>query len=715
MFKGAVLNGVDVSETPFELSRDVPDLVLTFTDRWSGIGGSVESAGRDSATVLAFTTDAQAWPSAGTNARRLRSARASATGQFGISSLPPGDYYVVAVPEEDTVDWRDPAMLETPRPPRDTDQHPRRGVQDPRTARAAGAPVIAALVLALLAQAAATERDTRPTPASASGAIVGTLTSDDPQPRPLRRARVTVNGTSLEAPRMVITADDGSFTVRALPAGQFTITAAKDGYVPMAYGATRTGRPGTTMAVGDRQSVSLVLRLQRGAVITGTVTYIDGQPAQGIPVAALVRRYLSPAGAYRYVPAGVSSGTTDDRGIYRIYGLPAGDYVIAAQPQTRNAGIATAEVRVMSGGVPSPARLVMTQVFHPGTTDVARAARLSVRAGEERAGIDLQLQYVAMATISGALQPIPGTHPSVSLVRVGEIAGVEAPRVAHPDADGRFTFASVPPGHYLLIARSIPSEPAAADGSSMKAAPIQTSTAEVIVDGEEVTGVALSPVSLITIAGRLAFEGARPAPDLGVMRLPATLAGQTIGNFQAPLPQIQLEGGGKFIIAGIFPGLYRMGSLSSQPIQGIRAPIGAWWLKAIVINGRDILDAPLDLRSSADDAVATFTDRASDLTGVARDAQGSPVSDAFVVVFATDRNAWFFNSRRVAGVRPDREGRYTIRNLPPGEYRIAATSDLEQGEWFDPAALGRLVTVSSPLIVSGPERQTLDLTIKQHP
>ena len=112
MFKGAMLNGIDVSETPFELSRDVPDLVLTFTDRWSGIGGSVEGAGREDATVLAFTTDAQTWPIAGANARRLRSARVRDTGQFGISSLPPGEYYVVAIPEEDTVDWRDPATLE---------------------------------------------------------------------------------------------------------------------------------------------------------------------------------------------------------------------------------------------------------------------------------------------------------------------------------------------------------------------------------------------------------------------------------------------------------------------------------------------------------------------------------------------------------------------------------------------------------------------------
>jgi hypothetical protein len=132
-------------------------------------------------------------------------------------------------------------------------------------------------------------------------------------------------------------------------------------------------------------------------------------------------------------------------------------------------------------------------------------------------------------------------------------------------------------------------------------------------------------------------------------------------------------------------------------------------------TARDILDAPLDLRASSDEATATFTDRASEVSGAAVDPQGTPLGDGFVVAFSTDRTGWFYNSRRIAGVRPDRDGRYTIRNLPPGEYRIAATRDLEQGEWFDAAALDRLVAVSTSLIVSGTETQTLDLTIKQHP
>jgi hypothetical protein len=112
MFKSATLDGRDVSETAFEFQRDVTDLVVTFTDRWSGISGSVLGLAADGASVVVFPIDAQSWTNYGSNPRRLKSARATAQGRFGISSLPPGDYYAVAIPEEQTADWRDPKMLE---------------------------------------------------------------------------------------------------------------------------------------------------------------------------------------------------------------------------------------------------------------------------------------------------------------------------------------------------------------------------------------------------------------------------------------------------------------------------------------------------------------------------------------------------------------------------------------------------------------------------
>lgn len=112
MFKSAMLNGVDVSETPFDLTRDSEEIVLTFTNRWSGISGVVHGAEAETnaAIVLVFPTNSQSWESC---PRRCRGASTNQQGKFGFGSLAPGDYYVVAVPEDQSDGWRDAKTLDS--------------------------------------------------------------------------------------------------------------------------------------------------------------------------------------------------------------------------------------------------------------------------------------------------------------------------------------------------------------------------------------------------------------------------------------------------------------------------------------------------------------------------------------------------------------------------------------------------------------------------
>lgn len=118
-------------------------------------------------------------------------------------------------------------------------------------------------------------------------------------------------------------------------------------------------------------------------------------------------------------------------------------------------------------------------------------------------------------------------------------------------------------------------------------------------------------------------------------------------------------------------------------------------------EGRDILDTPLDLRQSADDAVVTLTDQASELTGSAR--------GTFVIVFSTDSKSWFFNSRRVVGARPDGNQRYTIRNLPAGDYFVAGADDVEAGEWYDRAVLHKLSATAARITLGEGAKREQDV------
>ncbi len=370
----------------------------------------------------------------------------------------------------------------------------------------------------------------------------------------------------------------------------------------------------------------------------------------------------------------------------------------------------------MSAAGPSARAVTPAPVFFPGATDLGRASRVTVAAGEERTGVDIQLQYVPLAIVSGSVQVAPGMNPATHHDGAARrnVAGFEPTPTARAEPDGRFTFTSVRPGQYMLIGRSAQASPVTSGGSPLivPAEPFQWSTAEVTVDGDDVPNVALTAVLDHDRGPPRVRRSETRRRDLGLHAAAlSSPQARRSGRSRRRCRRSSWRRGGRFVVAGILPGLYRLGALSSQPVQGIRTPIGGWWLKSVVVNGRDILDAPLDIRQGTDDAVATFTDQASEISGTVKDAQGAAASDLFVVIFTADRASWFFNSRRVAAVRADPEGRFAIRNLPPGEYRAVATADLEQNEWFDPAVLERLLPAAPPSRSPGSKRRLTILTL----
>ena len=153
--------------------------------------------------------------------------------------------------------------------------------------------MIALILIAALALAQTPARDARPTTTeTGTGVITGTVTSDDARPMPLRRARVTLMGPDFVAPRTVITTDDGRFLFEGLTAGSFTVAAAKDGFVPVPQGDFRTGRPGIAIHLTPGERATVGVRLPRGAVITGTISDVDGLPAAGVAVTALTPRLI---------------------------------------------------------------------------------------------------------------------------------------------------------------------------------------------------------------------------------------------------------------------------------------------------------------------------------------------------------------------------------------------------------------------------------------
>ena len=582
-------------------------------------------------------------------------------------------------------------------------------------------------------------RDVAKPQAAGTASVTGTIVTDETDPRPLRRVRVGLTSSDRRVGRTTVTDDAGRFSFAGLPAGRFLLTATKSGYVTTSFGARRPNRPGTAIGVADGQRITgLTLRMPRGAVITGIVTDQNGDPMSGASVTAM--RYAYAGGGRTLLPTGPS--TADDRGHYRIWGLAAGEYVISANIGTAQALRADQEItrttdadvkRALSelntgpatGGqessVATPRATNRTvgyaAVYYPGTFSAPQATAITVAAGEERSGVDFPLLLVPTAKLEGTVSIPEGVNQKTIAAQL--IANnphgfmLDMFRRATVAGDGSFTFASVPPGNYTIAVTAQSGAPGLGlragqmpAGPMTPPAPSHWAMADVAMDGQDISGVSLQLQPGLIVSGRVEFDGTRTPPDVTRIRL-SMMQPMSQGMVALGVSSVQPDATGAFTIRGITPGSYRL----SASIPTLGTETQAWQLKSATINGRDTLDVPFELRAGADDAVVTFTDKATELTGTVQDAAGQPAPEYHIVVFSADKSHWVTTSRRIRYVRPGADGKFQVPNLPPGEYLVAAVNDIEPGEWFDPAVLDQLSRTAIALALVEGEKKVQDLKL----
>jgi hypothetical protein len=522
---------------------------------------------------------------------------------------------------------------------------------------------------------------------SGSASISGLVTSDEPQPRPLRRARVMLRGTD-PVGAAVITNDDGTFAFEGLAAGRYAVSAAKDAYVTVNHGAPWQGAQGRRIVLRDGEARTIAIRLPRGGVIAGAIADAFGQPAPGVSVSALMWQYMTATGERRLVSSGRSAGVTDDRGQYRIYGLPAGEYFVLA------AGAFRPDRRSLVTTVGSDIRpIAQVPVAYPGSASPEGATTIAVAAGEERTGVDFAVQYAAASSISGIItSPHAGMTPLLVFLQTNGIGttGIRVGR-AGASADGAFEFEGLAPGSYTLVSTH---------GSPVKAIAV----ADFVVEGQDISNVQLTAQALPVFAGRIEFEGRQQPHQLKVASQIMPLRFMLRGVDASLSPNLQVSEDGRFLVSDFVPGPYVL----TDAGRGIRAAISGWWIRSVALDGLELLDAPLELKQS-ENVIVTLSDRASDLNGIVRGAQGAPVPEQSVVAFSTNRDHWFHQSRRVAGTFTDASGAYSIRNLPAGDYLLATTAGLSPNEWFNPSVLQRLTQGAQPFTLRDLEIRKLDL------
>ena len=589
------------------------------------------------------------------------------------------------------------------------------------------------------------------TPAEQTAHLSGRVLDAPAEGRPVRRAIVTLGGAAIPAGRSAITDDDGRFAFAGLPAGDYTVKASRPAFLETAFGASRPGRPGTpiSLAAGQRATEVTVV-LPRGSAIEGLLRDTAGDPAPGMRVEAI--RLSRNAQGERGERAGVAF--TDDRGVYRLYGLPAGDYVLVATPSVVVGGLgeigapSDAEIDAVfaalnrrAGGLapplppaaPAPRSDAPTQpparrgystpaTYYPGTVSSGEAVRLTLGAHDERAGVDFAMKLSNAATVSGSIvstggQPLPQVMVQIRAfgpelpVFGGSISG--GPSVTHNRGEGTFRIANVPPGRYRVVARSLgaPGSPTTtisaggavpqpgADGS-----PVLWAEADIQVTGDDLGGVTLTLQPAPRVSGRMAFQSAAKPPAASGVRVqldPVSLPGEPSNGLTAALTA-QVRADGTFEFAAVIPGAYRMTAAG---------PAG-WWARSAELASRDLLDELVVVRAESLAGVTlTLSDRRPSVSGTLSTTTGRPASGYFVVAFPADRAAWRSPSRRIISTRPATSGAFELTDLPPGEYRVAVLTDLDAADLGDPAFLETLTGAAVTIVLGEGERRTQDLRI----
>jgi protocatechuate 3,4-dioxygenase beta subunit len=515
-------------------------------------------------------------------------------------------------------------------------------------------------------------------PSGPSGRITGRVL-DGVTGRPMKLARVTLNapGTTNRAAQ---TDEAGVFDFLALPAGRYTLTVQKSGYVNLSYGQRRPLQPGTPIQLEDGQHFKdIEFRMPRGSVISGVIADEVGDPMPGITVRAMRFQYTQ--GIRQLVPAG--AGQTDDRGMYRIWGMNPGEYyVTAVAPNFGRRGGLPGSGGGGRGGLagigrgsppdqPDDVEVGYAPTYFPGVPSVFEATAVNVGLGAEINDINFNVLLVHTSRISGRVNNLDGTPVTAGEVTLAVEGTVGRGRRGlnlggRIRWDGAFAIANVPPGRYALRARG-----------TDDVAP-QYAAVPITVIGGDLSDVVIVVAPGATVSGTVTFLATQAGapPDPAQVRVVAQPADPNVSGDSA---SARVEKDGRFTLTGVPLGPYLLRA---------NAPRG-WVLRSVIVDGQDVIDTPLDVRSNQKIAGASlvFSDRQTDLSGTVADTQGRPVTEYTVLAFPTDATLWRPQARHIMTSRPDQNGRFQLRGLPPGDYYVAAVDPQQPGEWYDPRFL----------------------------
>ena len=443
------------------------------------------------------------------------------------------------------------------------------------------------------------------------------------------------------------TDSEGTFRINGLTSGLYVVTASAPGYVQAAWDPDLAG---THYRVGDNVRLELI----RGGVITGSVTTAAGEPLIALTVQAWMVRDAK-GRVTKFPFAFYMQQATDDRGIYRLFGLMPGTYIVSAGG---NGFAQRYQVTPYGNDMPT---------YAPSSTRDG-AAEISVRAGEESTA-DIRYRGEQGHSISGSVKLMTAAGASVTLTSAsGAFMSFGG---AYLQAGNRtFEFTGLADGDYVLIAREI------VPGSAPPSELMMSDPQRVTVKGADVTGLELTTKPLASLSGRIVLDATKP-PECEGKRSPlfsemnVTVAGAQKDTDNDPLSLYPTSNSatpdatGTFAIRGLAPGRYM-----PQPQFYGRY----WYLNSMTSAGPPKIDAAanwLTLKvGQRTDITITLTEGAASIRGKITTANGVAIPASLGAYLVPAEREKSGDVLRYFMTPVEADGTFSFNNLPPGRYVV---------------------------------------------
>jgi hypothetical protein len=462
------------------------------------------------------------------------------------------------------------------------------------------------------------------------------------------------------------TDENGVYRLEQLTEGEWQVIVSKAGYVTWQFGQRRPYQTPPPIVLKHGERFTADIPLTRGGAIAGRVYDASGDSLAGLQVR--VYRATMEQGMRRLKGVGAPD-ITDDTGAYRVYGLPPGDYYVAAS------------LRVAP--IDSIVETTYSPTYFPGTASLSEAQRIKLGLGAE-ASATFPLLPLRSTRISGTVLSSSGAPGDafLSLVSEGSELGVPVGAGGVTRSDGTFTLVDVSPGRYVLKAT------ARGDG------PDESASLPLVVEGDELAGITLVTARPATVRGTIVSdtEVSRAVPG----RLRVVALSERDGN----------------TVLGSGDGVkFEIGALSEPFRLTVDELPDGWAVKSLTVDDMDAIDRPIELAPGQQGtARVVLTRRVTEVTGVATG--GDPANARTVVVFPQSAEKWGHRSRYIRRVDADAGGNFTITGLPPGEQYLAVATDyLDAGEHLDPEFLEAMRSVATSFTLGEGEKETLALRV----